>query len=110
MVKHAVVDAIYAAKLAIDQGLPRFSVQPMLSIASAFSYLLREHADVDLATHAVTRELPPKGARALDAFMVEHGAWAEDLDECLSRCVASLPPNVRETVQLDVAATDFERV
>src|SRR4029453_18872474 len=40
-VKHAVVDALYAARLAQEKGLPRLSSQPMINIALAFSFLLK---------------------------------------------------------------------
>ena len=110
MVKHAVVDAVYAAKLAMDHGLPRFAVQPMISVALAFSFLLMEHQGVDLATHSVARELLGPRAAAMDGFMADHGAWSDDLAEALDRCVGSLPKEVRATVRLGVTAADFARV
>lgn len=108
MIRHAVVDAVYAARLALDRGLPRFSVQPMLGIALAFAFLLREHPDVELATHAVARELSPARARALDDFMAEHGGLESDVGEGLQRCVASLPEAIQATVRLGVTVADFQ--
>jgi len=108
MVRHAVVDAIYAAQLAMHQGLPGFSVRPMLSIALAFSFLLAAHPGVELATHAVTRELVRARAPELDAFMAAHGGCAADLEQGLGQCVASLPTAVRESVRLGVTAADFD--
>jgi 3-hydroxyisobutyrate dehydrogenase-like beta-hydroxyacid dehydrogenase len=107
MVRHAVVDAIYAAQLAFDRGLPRFSIQPLVDIALAFAFLLHEHPRLDLATHAIARELVRGRARGLDAFLHEHGAFAETLPEALAGCIAALPPAVRATVRLPVTAADF---
>ncbi len=109
MIPHAVVDAIYAARLAIDAGLPRFSVQPCISIALAFSFLLAKYPGEPLGTHAVARELIGPSAAELDAFMVEHGAYAGDVEASLAGSIASLPPEVQSTVLLDVAEADFAR-
>ena len=58
MIHHAVVDAIYAAKLCQERGLPAISaLSPMLSIALAFAYVMEKYPKTGLATHAVAREL-----------------------------------------------------
>jgi 3-hydroxyisobutyrate dehydrogenase len=106
-VKHAVVDAIYAAKLAQEKGLPRFSVQPMINIALAFSYLLSHYPDQAFATHAIARELLAEAAPQLDGFMQTHGAYAPDLTTCITNCITSLPPEVQKTVLLDVSEQSF---
>lgn len=106
-VRHAVVDAIYAAKLAQEKGLPRFSIQPMLNITLAFAFVLRKYPQVATATHAIARELTARAARELDAFMSEHGALAPTVDACLANCIAALPPAVQQTVLLDVSEASF---
>jgi 3-hydroxyisobutyrate dehydrogenase len=106
-VKHAVVDAIYAAKLAQEKGLPRLSSQPMINIALAFAFLLKQYPDQAVATHAIAREMLGDAARHLDAFMHEHGALAPDVTTCIANCIASLPPAVQRTVLLDVSVKDF---
>ncbi|MGE3539008.1 MAG: NAD(P)-binding domain-containing protein [Candidatus Tectimicrobiota bacterium] len=106
-VRHAVVDAIYAAKLAQEKGLPRFSIQPMLNITLAFAFVLRKHPNVSTATHAIARELVASAARELDAFMDEHGAYAPAVDTCLNHCIAALPPAVQQTVLLDINEANF---
>lgn len=106
-VRHAVVDAIYAAKLAQDRGLPRLSIQPMLNITLGFSYLLQQYPNQSVATHAIARELIAKSARGLDTFMHKHGAYAPDVATCLASGIASLPPQVQQTVLLDVSTKDF---
>ena len=106
-IRHAVVDAIYAAKLAQEKGLPRLSIQPMINITLAFSYILDRYPEQSLATHAIAREMIGKGAGDLDAFMTTHGAFAPDIDACLASCIDSLPPSVQQTVRLDVGVEDF---
>ncbi len=108
-IRHAVVDAIYAARLAIDAGLPRFNVQPMIDAALAFSYLLQRFPGENLATHAVVREMLGPRAEGLDAFMTEHGAWAASAEQSLDGCVASLPEAVRRTVWMAPTVEEFER-
>ena len=106
-VQHAVVDAIYAAKLAQEKGLPRFSIQPMINITLAFSYLLQTYPDSPLATHAIAREMLASVSPQLDAFMTQHGAYSADITTCINSCIASLPPTVQQTVLLDIGANDF---
>ena len=77
-IRHAVVDAIYAAKLAQEKGLPRFSIQPMLNITLAFAFVLRKYPQTAAATHAIARELTANAAPELDAFMSEHGVFAPE--------------------------------
>ncbi|MEE8301271.1 MAG: NAD(P)-binding domain-containing protein [Candidatus Tectomicrobia bacterium] len=106
-VKHAVVDAIYAAKLAQEKGLPRLSIQPMINITLAFSYILQQYPQQSMATHAIAREMLASAAQGLDTFMNDNGAYAPDLSDCLARCIASLPSAVQQTVLLDVSVADF---
>ncbi len=106
-IRHAVVDAIYAAKLAQEKGLPRFSIQPMLNITLAFAFVLRKYPQAAVATHAIARELTASAAPELDAFMSEHGVYAPAIDTCLSNGIAALPSAVQQTVLLNVSAQDF---
>lgn len=106
-VKHAVVDAIYAAKLAQEKGLPRFSIQPMIDMAMGFAFLLKQHPERALATHAIARELLSGAARDLDTFMNQHGAFGPDVTTCITNSIAALPPAVQNTVLLDVSAVHF---
>ena len=55
MIHHAVVDAIYAAKLCRERGLPALAVVPMVATALAFAYLLNKYDGVPLATHAIVQ-------------------------------------------------------
>jgi 3-hydroxyisobutyrate dehydrogenase-like beta-hydroxyacid dehydrogenase len=106
-IRHAVVDAIYAAKLAQEKGLPRFSIQPMLNIALAFAFVLRKYPQTAVATHAIARELTANAAPELDAFMSEHGIFGGTVDACLASGIGALPPAVQQTVLLNVSEKDF---
>ena len=106
-VRHAVVDAIYAAKLAQEKGLPRLSIQPMLNITLAFAFLLQKYPQHSMATHAIARELLASTSGELDTFMYDNGALAPDVNTCLATSIAALPPEVQQTVLLDVSEGDF---
>jgi 3-hydroxyisobutyrate dehydrogenase-like beta-hydroxyacid dehydrogenase len=106
-IRHAAVDAIYAAKLALEKGLPRLSIQPMVNVALAFAFLLRKYPDSPLATHAIAREMLAGAAGDLDAFMNDHGALAPDVGTCIANSIDALPPEVQETVLLNVSVGDF---
>ncbi|MEW8015476.1 MAG: NAD(P)-binding domain-containing protein [Candidatus Sedimenticola endophacoides] len=100
-VRHAMVDAIYAAQLALDLGLPRMLVQPMIHTAIAFSHLLMRRPDQALATHAVALETLASEADALDAFMQGMGAFDQSPRQQIANAIASFPEAVRELVRID---------
>lgn len=105
-IKYAVVDAIYAAQLCMDQGISALCVEAILNVALAFSYVLN-HVDAGLATHAIAREFVKERAAALDQFVQKHAWTRGDLKSALSHCVDSLPVTIRKTVKLDVTFADF---
>jgi len=107
-IKHAVVDAIYAAKLAMEKGLPRISIQPIIHIALAFSFILNRYPEQALATHAIAREFVSSKAAELDTFMFENDMFSRDTETCIERCIASLPAAIRKTVMLDVSMNAFK--
>ncbi len=107
-IQHAVVDAIYAAQLALDRGLPRFAVQSIINIAFVFSFLLERYTEQTLATHAIVREMLKSRSGALDRFMDENGANVGDPDESLEACIETLPERVRESVVLEPLLEYFE--
>lgn len=107
-IRHAVVDAIYAAQLAIDLCLPRMLVQPMINTALAFSYAQMRHPDEDLATHAMVREMLAVEAKELDLFMAGFGAFSAQPQEQIFNTIASLPDQVRDSVLIDPMLEQFE--
>ena len=106
MLQHAVVDAIYAAQLGLDKGLPSYSLLPMLHTALAFAYLLQKYPGQPLGTHAVVRELVGANATAFDAFLRQHLRYP-DMPASIRACIEALPEKIQETVLLEVAAEDF---
>jgi len=106
---HAAIDAIYAAKLAAESGLSiRFSVQPMVNTALALAYLLHKYESGPTpATHAIARELATD-PQSLDNFMARFDRPG-NIPDAIAACVEALPVSLRESVLLDVDASDFEQ-
>ena len=107
MLQHAVVDAIYAARLCLDQGLSALTVMPMVSTALSFAYLLHKHQGASLATHAVVREMVQDNAAGIDRFIQDKMVFS-DPGQSIANTVAALPDQVRQTVMLDIDASSFE--
>jgi 3-hydroxyisobutyrate dehydrogenase len=105
--RHAVIDAIYAAQLAIDRGISRLTVRPLIDVALAFSFVLN-HIDTSLATHSIVREMVATRASELDQFIRQNSAESGSLHDLLESCIQSLPPELRKTVELNVTVADFE--
>ena len=106
MIQHAVVDAIYAAKLCQQRGLPAFSIVPMIAIAQTFAYLLNKYDESALATHAIVRELIKANAAGLDDF-INHNISYENIDLCINNCINVLPKRVKESVMLEITKSSF---
>ena len=106
MIHHAVVDAIYAAKLCRERGLPALAVIPMVATALAFAYLLDKYEGAPLATHAIVREMIQKNAAGMDEFVNRHISYS-DVDASINNCIAVLPQRVKDSVMLDISKNDF---
>ena len=106
MIQHAVVDAIYAAKLCQQRGLPSFSIVPMIAIAQTFAYLLKKYEASALATHAIVRELIAENATDLNTF-INHNINYENIDLCINNCIEVLPDQVKNSVLLDITQDSF---
>ena len=106
MIHHAVVDAIYAARLCRERGLPAMAVIPMASIALAFAFLLDKYQGTPLATHAIVREMAQSNASELDGFLNRHLSYS-DVDASINNCITVLPRQVRDSVMLDIKASNF---
>ena len=106
MIHHAVVDAIYAAKLCQERGLSAMAVMPMVSIALAFAYLLNKYDNAPLATHAVVREMMTENAKDLDNFANQYIDYS-DIDASINNCIEVLPQRVKESVMLGMTQNSF---
>jgi 3-hydroxyisobutyrate dehydrogenase-like beta-hydroxyacid dehydrogenase len=106
MIHHAVVDAIYAAKLCRERGLPAMAVIPMASIALTFAYLLSKYEGAPLATHAIVREMIQQNASGLDNFL-NHNLSYSDVDASINNCIAVLPQRVQDSVMLAIDKDNF---
>jgi 3-hydroxyisobutyrate dehydrogenase-like beta-hydroxyacid dehydrogenase len=108
MIQHAVVDAIYAAKLCRERGLPALAVIPMCATALVFAYLLDKYKGTPLATHAVVREMIRENAPGLDDFINKHISYS-DVDASIKNCITVLPQQVKGSVLLDINKDSFGR-
>jgi len=106
MIHHAVVDAIYAAKLCRERGLPAMAVIPMASIALTFAYLLSKYESAPLATHAIVREMIKQNASGLDQFLNRNLSYS-DVDASINNCIAVLPQRVQDSVMLAINKDSF---
>ena len=106
MIHHAVVDAIYAAKLCRERGLPAMAVIPMASIALTFAYLLSKYESAPLATHAIVREMIQQNASGLDHFLNRNLSYS-DVDASINNCIAVLPQRVQDSVMLTIDKDSF---
>lgn len=107
-IHHAVVDAIYAARLALAAGLPRISIQAMTNTAFAFAYLLHHYPGMTLGTHAVVREMIRRQSASLDRYMSERGAFGNDMPDLIEACIAALPESIRASALIEVDQEAFE--
>jgi 3-hydroxyisobutyrate dehydrogenase-like beta-hydroxyacid dehydrogenase len=106
MIHHAVVDAIYAARLCRERGLPALAVIPMCATALAFAYLLNKYEGTPLATHAIVREMIKKNAAGIDDFANRKIRY-NDVDASIQNAIAALPQKVKDSVMLDIRKDSF---
>ena len=106
MIQHAAVDAIYAAHLCLDRGLPALTVMPMLSTALSFSFVLSKYQGAPLATHAVVRELTAAHAQELNEFLQDKLDFSSP-EQSLYAAINALPSRIQDSVLLDVDQSSF---
>jgi 3-hydroxyisobutyrate dehydrogenase-like beta-hydroxyacid dehydrogenase len=106
MIHHAVVDAIYAAELCRERGLPDVTIMPVMGVALTFAYLLMKHKGIPLATHAIAGEMLRKNARDMDVFLKQHLDY-RDIGSCIRNCIEVLPLGVKKSVMLDMDPSVF---
>jgi len=109
LIPHAVVDALYAGQLALDQEVARYVLQPMLNTALAFAFVLEMYPQKTHATHAVVRELLAPNADLLDRFMLQNGALEPDGARALALAEQALPESIRKTVLTAPGGELFEQ-
>ena len=106
MIHHAVVDAIYAADLCRERGLPAVAIMPVLGVALSFAYLFSKFEGQPLATHAIAREYLRDNAGDIDRFVSRHLHFP-DVEKSIMSCIEVLPPRVKASVMLDVQPAGF---
>lgn len=109
LLPHAVVDAIYAAELAIESGLPRAAFEPMINTALAFAFILRQQPDAaQCGTQLLLKQLSGGNAAALDQFIAEHRADHSDPAALLSACVEALPADLARSTAREISVSRLE--
>ena len=106
MIHHAAVDAIYAAELCRNMGLPSVAIIPMTVIALSFAFLLNKFEGAPLATHAIVREMLARNAQELDDF-INHRISYVDPKTSINTCIEALPERVKASVLLDIDQDNF---
>jgi len=106
MIHHALVDALYAAELCLERGLPPFAVMSNVLVALSFAYLLEKYEGTGLATHAVAREFLRKNAEDINTFVNRHVVYP-DVRASIQNCIRALPEKVRASVMLDMNPDSF---
>lgn len=100
------VDAIHAARLCRERGLPAMAVIPMASIALAFAYSLSKYESAPLATNAIVRGMIRENASGLDHFLNQNLSYT-DVDASINNCIAVLPKRVQDSVMLNIDKESF---
>ncbi len=108
LLKYAVVDAIYTAKLCMDLHLSYLTVEAIINVALVFSYVLNE-INPAIATQAIVREMIQNRATALDSFILKHSGPRGDVKKCLEKCIDSLPLDIQKSVALEIRLEDFRK-
>jgi len=98
LIKHAVVDAIYAADAAHASGLSSLATNSLLQIARGFSFLLHRFPAENLATHAIAKLMQGELGTEFDRFCSEHFTELGTLELVLEQLERSLPEAVRSSV------------
>ena len=106
--KYAVVDALYAAALCVERKVSKIAVQNVMTAAFAFSYVVGE-VGIELATHAIIREMVAKNAPKLDAFLDSHFDQRAEPREWIRACIETLPGSIKDVVALDVSDNSFSQ-
>lgn len=104
LVRHAVVDLIYAITLMQEKNVPTTLLLPCLEIALLFTYLLRQEQNQNLATQAFTRMLASTPKAEIDAFLKEH--LSLNSTQCLQNCITLLPSKIRASIALEIDYPD----
>ncbi len=100
---HAIIDAIYTAQLAIESKIPSFAIYPILQLAAAFSYLLK-NVHNDLATQSILNLLV-KPSREYEEFIV--GIQNTYAKTFLENIIDTLPMRLSNKVRLNLSMEDF---
>lgn len=101
LLKHAVIDIIYMARLMVEQKLPRMLILPALEVALLFAYLLNRYPQQDLTTQAIARLIATTPRQEIDAYLQHY--LSLDINVCIDNCITVLPEHIQNSLMLDVS-------
>ncbi len=100
LVRHAVIDALYAASLLQERNLPTLVILPILEIVLLFAYILNKKEFPNPTTQTIARLLAEEPAEKLDAFLQAHLSF--DIEQCLQNCIQVLPADLQKSLLLHI--------
>lgn len=106
LLAYGAVDAIYTAQLAIERETSLLTVEPVITAALAFSFVLNE-VGPQFATHSIVREMVRSRRGAFDQFILRRSAPRGDVRGALDSCIRSLPASIQASVALNVGIEDL---
>lgn len=101
LMRHAVVDLIYAITLMQEKNLPTTLLLPSLEIALLFTIILQKTENQNLATQAICRLIATTPKTEIDAYLKQHLSF--DSAQCLQNCIKLLPTTIQKTIALQVS-------
>jgi 3-hydroxyisobutyrate dehydrogenase-like beta-hydroxyacid dehydrogenase len=100
LLRHAVVDLIYAITLMLEKNLPSTLLLPSLEVALLFTSILQRKENHNLATQAIFQLIATTTKSEVDGFIQEH--LSLDSEKSLQKCIALLPTSIRQTIALEI--------
>lgn len=106
MIKHAVIDALYAAQLAHQRQLSLAVTLPLINTALCLGFMLHAMPDRDWATHGLVKALIAEHSTRLDQF-IKDKLDLNNISATLQQAIAALPETIQHSVRLYMSHSDF---
>ena len=101
LIKHALVDALYAAELLLERKLGLVPTLPIFLAALSFLYTYKKQKN--LATHAIVKELLACEREAFDTFVAPFVFGKKSAEEIMDGIVENLPQELTCSLALDIS-------
>lgn len=100
LMRHAIVDLIYAITLMQEKNLPITLLLPCLEIALLFTKILQKKENQNLATQAICQLIASTPKAEIDTYLKQYLSF--DSEQCLQNCINLLPTAIQKTIALHV--------